>query len=169
MQQRFNRGDLVRIAANLPSSMSHFKAGEDVLVLYSYADQYGGSNHRIYTVLFRDYGRVSWYPFEALTLIEAGRDDLIKTWQKALDAARKKAADLDVIFKDGVSEAQWSASIVALAECLGFTEDQLWGTHGEGIVFASNAQAVYGHAKRFIDRHDKAGWLAYCERFKRKK
>lgn len=161
--QKFTRGDLVRIAAKLPDSMSHFTAGEDVVIIGSYADQYGGSNREIYTVLFRTRGCVSWYPERLLTLVEAGREDLIETWSAELETARQKASDLDTIFKDGVSGSHFGLSIVALAACLGITEDQIWGSRGEGFVFEANAHAVYRHAKRFIDRHDKAGWIAYCE------
>lgn len=43
MNQKFGKYDYVRIAKDLGSSMSHFPADEDAIVMYSYHDLYGGS------------------------------------------------------------------------------------------------------------------------------
>jgi hypothetical protein len=42
--------------------MKYFENDKDVIVVGSYADQYGGDNTKSYTVIFPDTGRESsWY------------------------------------------------------------------------------------------------------------
>jgi hypothetical protein len=71
--QKFTRGDVVRVADDLGSTMSHFRSGADAIVMGSYRDQYGGSDAKNYTLMFCDDGnRVSWYYEYQLTLIRHG-------------------------------------------------------------------------------------------------
>ena len=72
MKQKFFKGDLVRIARKLPSTMSHFPAGRLAYVEGSYADLYGGRNKTDYALNVKGIGRVSWYPESVLTLIARG-------------------------------------------------------------------------------------------------
>ena len=77
MKQKFKRGNLVHIAKNLGSMMSHFENDKDVIIVGSYADQYGGSNTESYTVMFEDGNTSSWYEESQLTLINEGGVNLL--------------------------------------------------------------------------------------------
>lgn len=81
-EQKFERGDLVRVAKDLGPSMAHFTADCDAVVLGSYADQYGGGQEwksDSYGLLLleengRPYRSSSWYKEGQLTMkaISAG-------------------------------------------------------------------------------------------------
>ncbi len=77
-EQKFKRGDVVHIAADLGQSMSHFEKDEDVVILYSYADEYGGDDTKSYSVLFVKGGNeVSWYDEHQLTFMYHGGEEII--------------------------------------------------------------------------------------------
>ena len=81
--QKFKRGDVVHIASDLGKSMSHFEKDKDVIILYSYAEQYGGGNTKSYSVLFPDNGNeVSWYEEHQLTFLRYGGEELIAKIKK---------------------------------------------------------------------------------------
>jgi hypothetical protein len=165
--QDLHRGDHVRIVKQLPSSMSHFQADKEAIVVGSYADQYGarGDEHceSTFTIWIKDHGQVSWYDRQHLELIERGREDLLKEWEAAVEAKRVMMSDLDWIFSHP-EEARNAASVEALAACFGLTN--LWGSHGEGISYYTNAMHTLALAKPFLDARDKAGWLEFCKTLK---
>jgi hypothetical protein len=163
MVDRLRAGDRVRIVKQLPSSMSHFTADEEAIVVGSYADQYGGHDHHTFTLWIKDHGRVSWYDREHLTLIERGRDDLLQEWEAAAEAKRKMMSDLDWIFAHP-EEARNGACVEALAACFGLTN--LWGSHGEGISYYTNAMHTLALADPFLKAGDKEGWLDLCKTLK---
>jgi hypothetical protein len=74
--QEFVRGQRVKIADNLVSSMSHFPSGLEAIVVGSYKDQYpeewSSSSHKEYTLLIlsEDPYTISWYNENQLTLID---------------------------------------------------------------------------------------------------
>lgn len=74
MSQKFHRGDLVHVAADLGPTMSHFSgADSDALIVGSYEDQYpGGSGRKQYTLWLLPEGRgtSSWYHEDQLTLLK---------------------------------------------------------------------------------------------------
>lgn len=90
MSQKFEAGDVVRIADEFPPFMSHFDGrGCEAVVVGSYADQYGGSHEddedTSYTLNIRGHGRISWYQESMLTLIREGgttrqTKGLLKEW-----------------------------------------------------------------------------------------
>jgi hypothetical protein len=131
--QKFQKGDWVRIAKNLGDSMRHFESGCEAIVIGSYADQYGGSNHNSYTLYLKGRGQCSWYYGSQLTLIEPGRLDKLQAWQEEAEAEKRQKSDLDWIFANGpsVSDNPNSASIEALAECFGLMD--MCGCNGEGL------------------------------------
>jgi hypothetical protein len=75
--QKFWRGERVKVADEMPVWMSHFEAGCEAIVDYSYRDMYGpGGSEREYSLLLLlpEPRRVAWYPDELLTLVDADRD-----------------------------------------------------------------------------------------------
>lgn len=166
MTQKFHKGDHVRVADDLGPSMSHFESGCEAIVIGSYADQYGGQNHRSYTLHLKGQGEVSWYEEPQLTLLEADRLDLLAQWEAEEEAERRQKADIDWIFEHGpeVLRSAHGASISTLARGVGITD--LWGSNGEGISYYENAMRVLGLAAPFLETKDKAGWFALCEKVK---
>jgi len=164
--QKFHTGDWVRVAKDLGPTMRHFTADCEAIVIGSYADQCGGGNHNSYTLYLKGRGICSWYYGEQLTLLEAGRLDKLQAWREEAEAKRKQKSDLDWIFANGqaVAKNPHSASIQALAECLGLTN--LWGRHGEGITYYDNTRIILIMATPFLKTCDKAGWLALCSGIK---
>ncbi len=71
-KQKFERGDVVRIAKDLGRTMSHFPSDKIAVVMGSYKDQYGGNNTRDYTLNVKGIGECSWYEEHQLTLVESG-------------------------------------------------------------------------------------------------
>lgn len=164
--QKFQRGDWVRVVKDLGPSMSHFTADCEAIVIGSYADQYGGSDHNSYTLHLKGRGQCSWYYGEQLTLIEAGRLDKLQAWEDEAKAEHEQKSDLDWIFANGseVLERGTGSSIAALAACFGLTN--LWGRNGEGITYYANAMGTLQMAAPYLKAGDKAGWLAHCELLK---
>ena len=76
--QKFHRGDVVHIAADLGPSMCHFVGDQDAVVMGSYADRFGGNSHDHYTLLFLDTGdEVSWYYDSQLTFLRHESEEFI--------------------------------------------------------------------------------------------
>lgn len=80
MTQKFFKGDLVQVG-DMPKHMDHFDGNCKAIVLYTYAEVYGGSvRHadKIYSLyILPRGGEVSWYQENQLTLIEPDRFDLL--------------------------------------------------------------------------------------------
>ena len=170
-EQKFHRGDLVRVAKDQGSCRSHFPSDCDAIVLGSHADQYGpeygGYSRPQYTLHLKGSGQHSWYEEKHLTLIESGRLDKLKEWKDEQESDRRQKADLDWIFAHGpeVVEEMYGASIQTLADGLGVPD--LWGSRGEGFVWLSNAIAVLSWASPYLITGNKAGWLAECEQYRK--
>lgn len=161
--QKFQKGDLVKVAKDLGASRRYFTTDCEAIVIGSYADQYGGSDTKSYTLHLEDEGECSWYKEQQLTLIESGRIDKLKQWQDGQEVERKQKSDLDWIFSHGheVLDKPHGASIQALADCFGLTN--LWGSHGEGVVYYENARRTLALAATYLKMGDKDGWMAYGE------
>ena len=166
VNQKFHKGDWVRVAKDLGPYMSHFTADCDAIVIGSYKDQYGRGDTESYTLHLERHGETSWYEGHQLTLIETGRLDKLKDWEDMKEAECREKGDLDWIFQNGteVSAHPHGASIAALAKCLGCTN--LWGSHGEGFVYYQNAMTVLALASPFLSTNDKSGWLKFCKEAK---
>lgn len=161
--QKFQKGDWVRVAKDLGAHMSHFTADCEAIVVGSYADKYGGSNTKSYTLHLKDHGECSWYEEQQLTLIESGRLDKLKQWEDEAEAERQQKSDLDWVFANGedVLKEPHDASVQALANCFGLTN--LWGSRDEGITYYNNAIGTMLLAAPYLKAGDKAGWLAHCD------
>ena len=162
-KQKFHKGDLVRIAKDLGPSMSHFPSDCDALILYSYAEEYGGYDTTSYAVFVKDRGFSAWYHEPQLSLLERGCHGLLEQWEQQEKDEEEQKSDLDWIFEHGpelLSGEVHGASIGALTECLGMTD--LWGPRGEGFVYMQNALAVLAIASPFLASKDKEGWLAFA-------
>ena len=87
MKQKFKRGDIVKVADDLGMTMRHFRgAGEEAMVVASYADQYqGGRYHKDdnieYTLKFKKHGEISWYHEHQLTLLKSGPKDIVASYK----------------------------------------------------------------------------------------
>ena len=164
--QKFHKGDLVHVAKNLGSHMSHFKSDVDAIVIGSYSDQFGGDDTSSYTLHLKGSGESSWYEEHQLALIEKNRIDLLEQWEAERKAECKLKSDLDWIFRHGneVLKSAHGASVQALASCFGL--DNLWGSRGEGVVWHQNAMQTMAIAEPFLEDGDKDGWLKLCEKIK---
>lgn len=164
--QKFVKGDLVRVAKNMGSGMSHFDSDCDAIVMHSYKDKYGGGKSRmkIYCLYIKGRGEVSWYYENQLTLIEHNRLDLLKEWEDEQDAEDKEKADIDWIFTHGkeVLKSAHGATLRTLAANLGI--DDLWGTGGEGFNYYANAMQILSIAKPFLEKNDKEGWIYFAKK-----
>lgn len=164
--QKFHKGDLVHIAKDLGSSMSHFTADVDAIVIGSYSDQYGTPDSGGgYTIHIKDHGQHSWYYESQLTLIENNRIDLLGQWQKEEKAEDDLHSDLDWIFSHGPELLKGcnGASISKLASCLGV--HNLWGSHGEGFVYYQNAMQCLAICAPFLEKNDRAGFEQFCKQY----
>lgn len=162
-KQLFQKYDLVRIAKDLGPYMQHFTGDCNAIVMGSYNDQFGGGDVDSYTLYLEGQGTVSWYETHQLTLIEPQRRDILKAWQKEEQDESAQKSDLDWIFANGqeVIDKMHGSSISALARCFGRTN--LWGSRGEGYVYAQNARIVVNLAKPFLITGNKEGWLKRCK------
>lgn len=140
-KQKFNRGDVVHIAVDLGQSMSHFEKDKDVVILGSYADEFGGNNTRDYTVLFEDGNECAWYQEYQLTFLRYGGEELISEIKKTRNERNKVVSDLGWIvdnWKKIRKEGVPGATMVKLMSLIGITSP--YGNHGEGIDY-------YNHTK----------------------
>ncbi len=81
MTQKFFKGDLVQVG-EMPPYMSHFAGNCKAVVLYTYAEHYGGAGmhekqYALHILKRGDAGYSAWYSEDQLTLIEADRFDLL--------------------------------------------------------------------------------------------
>ena len=81
MTQKFFKGDLGEVG-DMPFHMSHFPSNCKAIVLYTYAEKYGGGGkeEKLYSLFIIDRkgrGESSWFHEYQLTLIEPDRFDLL--------------------------------------------------------------------------------------------
>lgn len=78
-EQKFFRGDLVKIADELRASMRHFRKGCNAIVIGSYAELCHDDNNvdNLGLYILPNGGYSSWYDADQLTLIEPNRYDLL--------------------------------------------------------------------------------------------
>lgn len=160
-KQKFHKGDLA----------IKKEGGEKVrvIILYSYGDEYGFSEHtrETYAVYCEDSGFLSWIDPPALTLIKRDQHEILKQWEEKRENDNRIKSDLDWIFSNGpeVLENRYGASIQALASCFGL--DNLWGKNGEGIRYYENSLKTLSYSAEFLRARDKQGWLDRCVDLKR--
>lgn len=139
--QKFKRGNLVRIAKNLGSMMSHFDNDKDAIIVGSYADQFGGDNTKSYTLMFVDTGgKCSWYQEHQLTLIDEGGEHLFEQAEKNRKCISEQDTNLSYILSNldgGLS----SESILLLFDMLGYNTS--FHSNGEYFVLFSDWYKLY--------------------------
>ena len=155
MKQKFHRGNVVHIAKNLGSSMSHFESDRDVVIIGSYCDQYHhhsvppvdgrcvGSNGHSYTVLFFTGGECSWYSEHQLTLISNGGEHEIDEI-KMIDVVRKaQETDMAWIVSKwpDIRENVPGHTAAYLMDRVGIKEP--WGSQGEGLAYFYNWRQTF--------------------------
>lgn len=150
--QKFHRGDVVHIAKNLGSWMSHFEADEDVVIIGSYCDQFHHHsippvdgrcvepNGHSYTVLFFNGGEVSWYAEHQLTFLRTGGPCIIHEIQDAYEKVKTVQTDMAWIVANwkGIKDSCPGPTISYLMGRIGITNP--WGSQGEGLAYYSNAR-----------------------------
>lgn len=148
MKQKFKRGNLVRISKDLGSMMSHFQNDQDVIILGSYADMFGGSDTKSYSVIFPETGsECSWYKENQLTLISEGGEHLIESALKNREAILERNKDMLHIvceFDKGLS----SDSVLFLFEMLNYNTSFL--QNGEFYILFrdwENFKPIFRHIK----------------------
>ena len=120
-KQKFKRGNLVYIAKDLGPLMSHFTSGVNAIVVYSYAEQYGGENISSYSVMFLDDGNLSsWYHESQLTLVEEGGEHLFEIAQENRKKVSEKNKDISYILSQLDEGNFGSESILFLFDMLGY-------------------------------------------------
>lgn len=142
--QKFQRGDVVRIAKDLGSSMAHFENDQDAIVMGSYADQYGGDNVDDWTVMLsRTGGETSWYHTRQLALLWHGGESEIQ--RVKFERSKREATQKDINWIVAnwltIRETPPAAIMARLMELIGITNPS--GFHGEGLVYYSNMMATY--------------------------
>lgn len=141
-EQKFKKGNLVHIAKDLGSTMSHFENDEDVIIVGSYADQYGGSNTKSYTVMFPDTGdESSWYEEHQLTLIDEGGEHLFKEAKKNRERISEQNTDINYIVSKLNEGSLSSESILLLFDMLGHNTP--FHINGEFFVLFSDWQQLH--------------------------
>jgi len=132
-EQKFKRGNLVHIAKDLGSMMSHFENDKDVIIVGSYAEQYGGNNTKSYTVMFPDTGEeCSWYEEHQLTLIDEGGEHLFEEAKKNRERISEQNTDINYIVSKLDEGSLSSESILLLFDMLGHNTS----FHRNGEFFA---------------------------------
>ncbi len=168
MKQKFNHGDLVRIAKCLSTHDKHYFDDCDAIVVDSYDEQYGftrTSGLYSYTLYLKNWGNVPWFNENHLTLIETGRFDKLREWKDANETESKKGGDIDWIFNHGkeVVEKPHGSSIETLAKCFGLNNLYGNGIRGESFEYLNNASIILGMAKPYLLTGDKVGWMKMCD------
>ena len=157
--QKFKRFDHVQITENLGSHMRHQAAGVEAIVIGSYADQFGGSQHDQYTLYLKDQGRVSWYYESQLTLIEHNRQDIMDSWEAERQGREDRESSHTWIFSHPQESLRSGYSITKLAKDLGIND--MWPS-GEGVEWDRNFHGTREVARNFVLRRDIQKWLDFC-------
>lgn len=119
-EQKFKRGNLVHIAKDLGSMMSHFDNDKNAIIVGSYADEYGGENTKDYTVMFLETGgSCSWYKEHQLTLIDEGGEHLFEEAKKNRKRISEQNTDINYIVSKLDKGDLSSESILLLFDMLG--------------------------------------------------
>jgi hypothetical protein len=143
VDQKFRRGDVVHIAKDLGSYMSHFDNDQDAVVMYSYAEKYGGSDVDSWCLLFCETGgEVSWYHTHQLTFLRHGGQEEIDRIKNAKDVREAKETDLAWIVSNWktIRNKVPGPTMGELMRRVGITNP--WGSRGEGITWYCNAMAT---------------------------
>lgn len=152
IKQKFQRGDLCRVREDAMGHVSwdatgkqtvhhHPHVGEELIVLASYAEQYGGDNRKSYTVLFTKTGSsMSWMEDHELELIRHVGESEIQRVIADREAREVHERDLAwiVVKWPAFAGKVPGASVEVLMGVVGITSP--WGKNGEGYTWFRNAE-----------------------------
>jgi hypothetical protein len=144
--QKYQRGNIVRIAKTLTRSMAHFTADCEAIVVGSYADLCGGSNHEDVSYelyLIPKLHTSAWYHESQLTFVDAGSPGLIARYEAKRQHRDDLHGNMDWIISNWRSIRDGeipSGTMSSLFEWAGITDP--WGPRGEGITLYQNSMAA---------------------------
>jgi hypothetical protein len=170
-EQKFKRGDVVHVAADLGRAMSHFKSDADAIVMGSYRDQFGGSDDHSadsYTLMFCDTGgECSWYETSQLTFLRHGGQEEIDRVKAEREAREKVETALPWIVENWtkIRESVSGATMGELMRRIGITNP--WGSRGEGITYYSNMRGTFQLLDPILSTGDLAQVEAFFETLKK--
>jgi len=132
MIQKFKRGNKVRILFGHPmwgagtdvEDISPEEVGKEAIIQYSYADQYGGTNRKDYSIVFCDTGNsMAWKSEEQMELIEEGGEHLFAQAAENRERRSAEATDLKVIVRewDEKQGNYGSETVIFLMKKIGLT------------------------------------------------
>lgn len=93
LMQKYERGQRVKVADEMPPSMSHFERGFEAIIDHSYTDAYGRMGQerrdRMYSVVElnksgKPVNQIAWYYEDQLTLLDANRapgEAILREWK----------------------------------------------------------------------------------------
>jgi hypothetical protein len=161
-KRTFREFDLVRVAKHSDEYISGLTDDCNAIVLER--------SDRDYSLYIEGEGEAAWYGHDQLTLVKADQEDLLDQWRRGDRKEANKKAKLNWIFANGqdILKSANVSSIVTLGRCMikGFSEDDLWGSNGEGMNFHQNSLTLLNEAKPFLESGDKKGWLEHCKHLK---
>ena len=136
MEQKFERGNKV------------MDGKKEAIIVGSYADKYGGSNRKDYTIMFCETGStMSWMHESQLQFVEDGGEFLFEQAKVNHDRILKQNLDIDFI-KENLNGGLSSDSILFLFDMIGFKSAFL--RNGEYYVLMVDWQIlkpVFQHIK----------------------
>lgn len=149
-KQKFRHGDLVRVADDLGPSMEHFTKSCNAIVIGSYADQFGGGNHKSYTIFIEGGGETSWYEEHQLSLIRRDANELLETWKDQAEARTQQESDLKWIREnwETVKTSASATSVLRLFEWIGFKSSFL--RNGEYYCLFMDAAKMFPAIERIL-------------------
>lgn len=168
--QNFHHGDVVKLADEFPACMSHFSgAGEEAVVVGSYADQFGGrggGGEPNYTLMLRTGTTSSWYQESLMTFVRKGGEELMAQWEAEREEREAKYKDIDWILENWQSIAKSTPGVVmeTLAKEVG--TPSLWGSRGEAFAFYENALILRSLLDEALRTGDKDVFRARCQEVK---
>lgn len=119
-----------------------------------------------YGLYFKNEGKVWPFPEAALKLIKHNQKNLLHQWENKAEEKKKIHSNLDWIFKNGekILKEYHGHSMRALWNCI--ERSAPWGVSGEGYRYFLNIKTILKLARPFLLKHDKEGWLKFCEQHK---
>lgn len=167
----YRKYDLVKIKDLSNTDRSHFPHSCRGIIVSSYNEMYGNKDNAYseddeFSVFIEGKGESSWYDSSCFEeLLERNQELLLKNWKAKKESRIKQESDVNWIFENYMNSGEEisSTSICALANDLGISKSQMWGSHGEGIVLYDNCLKILAIAEPFLKKKDISGWKSFCE------
>lgn len=160
-------GDLVEVVQGFHHNNDE-RIGKMAVIAYTYASEYGGSNHSSIGLCFEDGRTSSWWGASKLKFIDRDKLNLAEQWKSAAKFRDERVSDLDFIFKNlnEVIEKKYTASLQSVFTLLG--GGGLWGINGEGFIFYENCYKTFLLLNEFNNSSElknKESFLEFCNKY----